>query len=298
MFTQLFGSFLLNKKFVTVDHLKDALDYQKTVHVKLGVLAVNSGFMSAEDVNDVHNMQTRVDKKFGELAIEMGFLDELKLKLLLSTQKAGHLLLGQALVDKGYMTLSQFENALTEYKNNYSLTDEQFKSLQNGEIDDLVYSFYNFSKYPDNKLYKDYLSLLIKNIIRFIDDNFTPQDVTLIESYKFENAAVQEIKGEPNLFTCISADENAFIHFACKYANENFTTNDEYVESSVGEFLNLINGLFLVNMSNNNIELELTPQEIYTNTTTSELTEAFCIPISFDFGVVDFIFSRSKLIAE
>ena len=52
MFTQLFGSYLLNKKLITAEQLKDALDYQKTVHLKLGVMAVNSGFMTAENVNE------------------------------------------------------------------------------------------------------------------------------------------------------------------------------------------------------------------------------------------------------
>lgn len=53
MFTQLFGSYLLNKKYVTRDQLKAALDFQKSLHVKLGVMAINAGYMASEQVNEI-----------------------------------------------------------------------------------------------------------------------------------------------------------------------------------------------------------------------------------------------------
>ncbi|MCX8128810.1 MAG: chemotaxis protein CheX [Clostridia bacterium] len=293
MFTQFFGSYLLNKKLVTPEQLKDALDYQKNVHLKLGVMAVNSGYMSAADVSAVHGMQAKVDKKFGELAIEMGFLDEEKLKVLLSTQKSGHLLLGQAMVDKGYMTLEKFSEALDDYKKDYSLTNEQFNSLQNEDIDEIVNTFYSFDNSDESKVYKGYFALLIRNIIRFIDADFRPLNPISVNEYKFDWMAAQEIKGEASLYTCIAADQKTFIAFAGRYADEAYTENDEYVQAAVGEFLNLINGLFLVNMSNDDIELELEPQYVSSGKNLTKLTEAFCIPVEFSFGRIDFIISKS-----
>lgn len=292
MFTQLFGNYLLNKKLITSEQLKDALDLQKSVHVKLGVMAVNSGFMSADDVNKVHKMQLKIDKKFGELAIEMGFLDEEKLQILLSTQKSENLLLGQAIVDRNYMSLEEFEKALDNYKKDYSITNEQLKLIQDGDVDEVINAFYDFNKSSQSEAYKSYFSLLIRNIIRFIDNDFKLLDIAPIKSYKLDWVASQEVMGELKLHTYITADEEAFINFASKYADEDYKVNDEYVKSSVGEFLNLVNGLFLVNMSSNNIELELTPQEVYHEKDLKELDEAFCIPLVFSFGRIDFIISR------
>ena len=161
MFTQLFGNYLLNKKLVTPQELKDVLDFQKTVHIKLGVMAVNAGFMSANNVNAVHRMQSKADKKFGELAIEMGFLDEEKLEILLGTQKSGHLLLGQAMIDKKYMTLEQFEETFNNYKKDYKLTGEQLHLLQNGDAEGAINAFYSFDNLTDGKIYKDYLSIYL-----------------------------------------------------------------------------------------------------------------------------------------
>jgi len=292
MFTQFFGSYLLNKKLISPEQLKDALDFQKTVHVKLGVMAVNSGFMKADDINTVHNMQTKVDKKFGEIAIEMGFLTEEKLSILLSSQKSGHLLLGQAMVDKGYMNLTEFEAALNDYKKDYSLTDDQFKSLQNEEAGEFVNTFYNFENCPESSIYKRYVSLLMRNIIRFIDDDFKALPLVAVNELKFNWLASQEISGEVGIFSAISANEKDFIAFAGKYAKEDYTAIDEYSQASVGEFLNLINGLFLVNMSIDDIELELAPQLVNSEKSLKGLTDAFCVPVLFTFGRVDFIVAK------
>lgn len=292
MFTQLFGSYLLNKKLITPDQLKDALDYQKTVHIKLGVMAVNSGFMNSEAVNKVHKMQAKVDKKFGELAIEMGFLDEEKLEILLTTQKSDYLLLGQSLIEKEYITLEQFDEALNSYKKENSLTDEKFNLLQNENIDEIINTLYTFNSSPNSDTYKNYLSLLLRNIVRFIDHDFGPLDIVPIDRYNLQLGVSQKITGEANFTTYITADEETFIDFAGKFAKESYTTNDEYVQASVGEFLNLVNGIYLVNMSNDDIELELTPQTVISNTTLSDLSEAFCIPIVFSFGIVYVIISK------
>jgi Predicted inhibitor of MCP methylation, homolog of CheC len=289
MFTQLFGSYLLNKKSITAEQLKYALEYQKNVHLKLGVIAVNSGFMTAESVNQVHSMQCKVDKKFGELAIEMGFLDEEKLNILLNTQKSDYLLLGQALIEKEYMTLEQFGEELNNYKKDYSLNNEKFNSLQNENIDEIIDIFYNFNDSPESSTYKSYLSIFIKNIIRFIDANFKPVEIIPINEYKLQWGVSQEVIGETKLYTYIAADEKSFIDFAGKYAKETYTTNNEYAQAAVGEFLNLVNGLYLVNMSNNDVELELTPQNVLSKVNLKNLSEGFCIPLDFSFGRIDII---------
>jgi hypothetical protein len=292
MFTQLFGSYLLNKKFITTEQLTKALEYQKTVHLKLGVIAVNYGFMTPQDVSKVHTLQSKIDKKFGELAIEMGFLDEEKLNTLLSAQKPDYLLLGQSLIEKGYMTLDEFSEALDAYKKDYSLSDEKFNLLKNENIDEIIDTFYNFNDSSQSSIYKNYLSLFVKNIVRFIDTDFKIRSITPINEYKIQWGTYQEIIGENKLHTYIATDEKTFINLAGRYVKENYVTNNEYVQASIGEFLNLVNGIYLVNMSNEDIELELTAQTLLSDHNLTNLSEAFCIPIEFSFGTINIIISR------
>ena len=129
-------------------------------------------------------------------------------------------------------------------------------------------------------------------MIRFIDSNFRPLDIVPIANYTLQCSVYQKITGKVNFNTYISADEETFISFAEKFAKESYSTNNEYVQATVGEFLNLVNGIYLVNMSNNDIELEITPQSIVSDNTLSNLSEAFCIPLVFSFGIVDIIVSK------
>ena len=292
MFTQFFGNYLLNKKLVSTWQLTEALQLQKTTRLKLGVLAINAGYMTAEQVDDVHNAQTRIDKRIGDIAVDMGYLTVEQVEELLSSQKTGHLLLGQALVDKGYMTTKQFEAALNSYKEQNAITDADFTNSQNEKIESVIKNFYHFNSFKNSDIFTDYVSLLFKNVIRFIGDDFTPLEASIVNVYQANWMASQHIKGKFNAFTAIEGNEISFINFASRYAGETFTDNDEYVQASVGEFLNLHNGLFTVNMSNDRqLELEMAPQDVTFRKDLNTSSDTFCIPVCFPFGTINFIIS-------
>lgn len=286
MFTQYFGQYLLNKAYLTPEQLGEGLEYQQNVRLKLGVLAVNAGYMTADDADKINEAQKRIDKRFGEIAVDMGYLKEEQVDELLSTQKFGYLLLGQALVDKGYLTLQEFEKAIKEYKRDYSISDKQFEAMQKDDVEEIINRFVEFRDSKNEKVIKDYLILFIKNLIRFIDTETSVREVIKLDEYQGEWVAKQDIKGEIGLSTFIAAEESSFIKFASKYAEEELTCVDEMAEASVGEFLNLNNGIFLVNMSNGGVELEMTPQEIYSNI---KINNGYVIRITLVFGEIDLI---------
>jgi len=286
MFTQYFGQYLLNKGYLTPENLHDGLENQKDTRLKLGVLAVNAGYMSADDADKINETQKRLDKRFGELSVEMGYLKEDQVEELLSSQKFEHLILGQSLVDKGYMTLKEFEKAINEYKKDYSISDKEFEYIQKDDVDEIVNIFVKFEGSKNEKALKDYLSLFTRNLIRFIDTGAIIRDVIKLEKYECKWTARQNIKGTINLSTFIEAEENSFVKFASKYADEELNTVDEMAEASVGEFLNLHNGIFLVNMSNEGIELEMTPQEVSSN---MMIYNVYKVSIELSFGEINIL---------
>ena len=286
MFTQYFGQYLLNKGYLTPEKLHDGLENQNDTRLKLGVLAVNAGYMSADDADKINETQKRLDKRFGELSVEMGYLKEDQVEELLSSQKFEHLILGQSLVDKGYMTLKEFEKAINEYKKDYSISDKEFEYIQKDDVDEIVNIFVKFEGSKNEKALKDYLSLFTRNLIRFIDTGAIIRDVIKLEKYECKWTARQNIKGTINLSTFIEAEENSFVKFASKYADEELNTVDEMAEASVGEFLNLHNGIFLVNMSNEGIELEMTPQEVSSN---MMIYNVYKVSIELSFGEINIL---------
>lgn len=289
MFSQYFGHYLLNKGIVKPEHLKDALDFQHSARLKLGVLAINFGYMSADQVMEVHQKQTELDKKFGELAVQLGYLTPEQLEELLSAQNFGHLLLGQVLVDMKYLTLEQLQEALNEYKKDYSLSEEQFYALQHDDIDLIVDTFVSFEDSPLSQVYKDYISLLMRNIVRFLGDSPRVVAGAMPGEYSAKWLVYQQIYGGIDLFTAIAADEKMFLEIGRKYAGEDFKEPDELAQASVAEFLNLHNGIFLVNMSNNGIELDLKPQGILSGQILTGLQTGYVIPFYLSSGKLDLI---------
>lgn len=291
MFTQFFGNYLFHKKLVSSEQLSEALEAQKNTKVKLGVLAINAGLMTAHQVDEVHAEQMRVDKRFGDIAVSKGYITEEKVNELLKTQQTGHLLLGQALVDKGYMTNMQFSEALTAYKQENSLCDSDFTDSQNGKIEQVIKSFYHFDNMANSDLLTEYVSLLFKNIIRFIGDDFSPMDPEKTSDFHAEWIAYQKITGDH--FECtaaVSSNNKAFIGFAERYANEHLTVNDEFTQACIGEFLNLHNGLFTVNISNDRqMELNLIPQTVAEQSAIYNADDILTIPVFFPFGIVRFL---------
>lgn len=289
MFTQYFGQYLLNKRYLTPEQLREGLEYQKGTRLKLGVLAVNAGFMTADEADKINEKQKKLDKKFGELAVEMGYLKEEQVEELLSSQRLGHLLLGQTLVDKGHMSLQEFEKAINEYKKDYSISDKEFEAIQKNDVGQLIHSVIKFEGSKKERILKEYLALMTRNLIRFIDSEAVIKDVSKVEEYECKFTAKQQIKGEITLSVFIEADENSFIKFASKYAQEELTSIDEIVKDSVGEYLNLQNGIFLVNMSDEGIDLEMTAQEVYSNIKEEDI---YKVSIELSFGKINLLFKE------
>ncbi len=292
MFAQFFGAFLLNKQLVTPEALARAIDEKKNTRMRLGVLAINAGLMTAEQVEHVNVAQQTVDKRFGDLCVEFGYLTQDNVDTLLSESPSDYLLLGQTLVNDNSLTNAQFEDAIKEYKELYQLTDDDISGYQNDKLLGLVKEFYHFNTAENARIYTDYITLLFKNIIRFIGDDFTPQQSTVVKSAEADYVVQQSIVGKYKADVCICAGKSEYVSIAERFSSDVFENSPEFIDAAVGEFLNVINGLFVVNESNESgTELTLEPQVISVNKEIPLESEGFCIPVTFSFGEVVFIVS-------
>lgn len=293
MFSQYFGHYLLKKKALTPEQLSEVLELLDSVHIKLGVLAMNSGLLSADQVDHIQQAQTKVDKKFGELCVEMGYLTETQVEELLATQRQGHLLLSQALLDKGYMSLKQLEAYLNEYLTEYNLSETDLMALEKGDIDGVIHALIDLGSSPSQKIQADYLALLVRSVIRFIDEIPRLDGSRRMREFSSPWFTYQEILGPVNLFTGIAGDDKVLMKLAGKFAGKNFLQFGELAQDSTSEFLNLINGIFLVNMSNNGLELEMKPQQMEKDVKLINLDQGYVIPVCLSWGSFDLIISDS-----
>lgn len=290
MYTQFFGNFLLNKGVITSEQLLEALNEQASTRIKIGTLAMHAGYMTANEVDNVIIMQTHQDKRFGELAVSEGYLTKEQLTSLLEDQIPEYLVLGQILIEKGYITNNDFENLIIDYQSENEIYNPEMNGDQDDAITQMIRSFCNTTGAPD--CFYDYLLLFFNNLVRFIGDDFMPMTPFPCPEYPAVYSVSQHVTGEIAVSSTLDMDEATAIAFASRYVSDTFEEFDEYVKASIEDFLNLHNGLYIVNVSNESaIDLRLTPPEVQTENILPLPEHSYLIPLIYPFGTVNFIFS-------
>lgn len=283
MFTQLFGYYLLEQGKVSPAQLQAALEVKSRTKVRLGALAIDAGYMTAPQVERVHAEQKRLDKRFGDIAVSLGFITGSQVDELLGKQKSADIVLGQALIDLGFLSNSEFADCLSSYKASGSFYQEGMDdSVLLRELSDI----FELNNIQDRGFYLDYLLLLTRNLVRFVGDDFV--FVGRAIPGRFDLLSSQEITGDVSAYTAICGNTGEFSAFASRYAQE--TLEDTLLlQDSVGEFLNLQNGLLAVDLSiNRDVELGLTPPVFDAG---SELTveDGLAVVLLFSFGQLNLI---------
>lgn len=290
MYNQFFGNYLFSKGYVTKEHLLSALIRQTKEMVHISMLALYNGYMSAPEVEYVTNLQKEEHKKFSEVAIEYGFLSQEQVLSLLNTKAPDFLVLGQILIHDGVFTFEQFENILTDYRSNSELLDMELNPENVDEIQQLLNNFSLLSESAIPEFGKSYLELLFKNFVHYIGDDFTILPPSICDEFATEHCVSQSINGDYIVNTYISMSKDTSITFAERYSGESFTEYNEYVSASLEDFINLHNGLFIVNASNENSnELTLGILEPHDNEIVNFKHASFLFPVYYPFGLIYFI---------
>lgn len=293
MFNQYFGQYLYNKGLLSTAQMKQVLEQEQSVRLKLGVLAMNAGIMTAAQVQEVHDSQHRLDKRFGELAVAAGYITNDQVEELLAVQKRGYLNLSQVVVDLGYMTLAELEQTLIQYKHDSGLSEAQWKLLQSDEATTAGNVFLDFSLAGDfGQIYSEYVDLFSRSVVRFLNDAPVLARNHQLETVTGAYRVSQEIFGDFNLFSALIMDEATLLEVARRYSGEAIAEIDEMAIDSIGEFLNVVNGIFCVNLSDRGKELDLRPQHFDADSTL-QLVNGQCIPLTLSFGEVKLIIGQN-----
>lgn len=293
MYTQVFGHYLLRSGMVTNEQLLSALTIKSSTRVKLGTLAIHQGYMTASEAERVFSLQARRDKLFGEIAVEEGYLTQENVTELLQMQVPGFILLGQVLVDQGILTTVQMQNALTDYRSEFEIDDldnsEEHLELINHLLADII---------PEEdaalqEYISEYLLLLFNNLIRFIGNDFTALNILKLPEVPTDHCSSQSLNcPEFHLDSALNMDAGSAIAFASRYAKNEYTEFNEFVQAAMEDFLNLHNSLFAVNMSNEfSLEVLLDSPEAHHEDLFSPGKTTYLFPILYPFGTVHFVCS-------
>ena len=262
MFGIYFGKYLQDKGVITEAQQKEMLEEVKSSRLRMGLLAIVNGMMTEAQAEEVNQMQQMYDRRFGDLAVEKGYLTNEQVEALLKMQGDQYLLFVQALNDHGYLTLEEIQKELKAYKKDERLSALDMDAIKSSDLDKIVPVFTKECSIPP--VMKDYIALMARNVVRFIDTDLRLEQTERINSYQASFMASQELEGEFNFFVGISGEPEAVIEAASVFGREEFQTVDEDSLDAASEFINCNNGLYASKLSEEEIELELLPPMMYT----------------------------------
>lgn len=292
MFSAFFGHYLLEKKIVTARQLDKAMNRQEKTRLKLGVLAVGTRLMTAVQAQEVNELQATMDKRFGDIAVEKGYLTADQVQALLSQQAPEHLALAQSLIDTKAMTMARYEKEIENYRKQFGMDDEQFEALKNNDVDLLVHAFLAFEDTDMTDYYSIYTSLFVKNVIRFLDGHICFDRVIKVEQASFDHLVRQNISGDQKIFTALGLSTDTFLKLAGKYADETFDEVGEYPIDAAGEFLNLHNGLYTVNMSDAGLDLKFDIQSYIEAPILNPSAGLYQVPLHTGLGEINLLIGQ------
>ena len=152
----------------------------------------------------------------------------------------------------------------------------------------------NLSALNPSDFFLKYIIKLLNDLSLFVEADIQVGEIKFEHSYAAEHELMQKIIGIPSAFTGVDGDQNVLIQFAEKYSHVPMTGYDLMAKDAIVDFMNLHNGLFVVDLSKeDSIELSLDPPLHDDVNFELALANVATIPIRFSFG--DLIFFLIEL---
>lgn len=264
MFGVYFGKYLQDINVLDEQQYLDIIEASRTARVKMGLLAVNEGFMTPKQAEEVNQLQSMMDARFGDIAVDKGYLTDEQVGILLKKQGDSYLLFVQALVERNLLTLEEIQKYLNNYKKSERFTALDIDALKSSDVDKILPIFLKDASAP--RIVKDYIALMARNLVRFVDNKVRFEKIERINTYTSKYIASQCFTGDYELFIGICGEGNKIVGEI--FGKDTFDVIDEDCLDAVCELINVSNGLFASKISQEDIEIDMLPPNMYTEPTT------------------------------
>ena len=285
MFGHYMGHYLVKKGRISQSSLDKIIEYQKSNPTKLGNIAVAEKLLTEKQADEINDLQKKLDQRFGVIAVAKGYLLTEEVNYLLNKQGNHFINFVQAMSDNNIMTIEEIEHELENFQNegDYSLDD--MEALKSGNIDRIIPLFID----PYVPYISDCISLTVRNIIRFINNEIILNPYYKTKEYDFGNIAFQHLEGNQSLFVGLASKGNELLSVAEPFAKEKFMNLNEDSFDAVCEFINCNNGLYVSKLSEEDIHVDMLPPLFDSNKKIVSNGDIFVLPILIDGGMVDLI---------
>jgi CheY-specific phosphatase CheX len=249
MAVKFFGQFLVEQDAVTGESLLHAIELQERTNLKLGEMAVAMGFITQQDIETAHAAQLSKDMKLGDLLVDLGFLSPKQLDEVIAHQKATHLYIGEALVKVGALTPEKLEQYLEAFK-----ADQAPYVANRVELPDWLNE--------NAAAWEMTVDLTYKMITRVLGMQFRPGKFVETSVLSCNHmVAAMDLSGDltARYLLSVSAGVQKTIAKAILKEDDVEHEDDEILEDTVMEFVNIVCGNVVAKASQMGVTLDINP---------------------------------------
>ena len=257
MVEYILGNYLVETGKITTEQLKQTLDKQDSVRVKLGLIAVAEGMMSLSQANEVNRLQALMDRRFGDIAVSKGYLTEEQVGKLLQKQGNSYMTFIQTLVDSELITMEEVDELIDTFRQSKGYSHSEIDALKSDDVDRIVPLFI-----PEAcESFTEIITTAVRTLTRLIDRHIYIGKAEIMDAFPAVNQVSQALSGENGIIDCFSEGNGALLKVCCTYGQEDFAELDLDALDAAGELLNCINGLYASGISRQGAFLDLMPPE-------------------------------------
>ena len=294
MHSHSFGDFLLENNYITSDQFIESLQLLNlNSRPSFEVCGLYDRTVTYETFESLMSKPEYPEMSIKEIAKKYKIITDELIEREESKKRPLFVSLAEILLKKGYLSYRSCQEAFIDYESESELyefdADEFLSENAEGKINFLSESV----TMHDTLVTKLFFKLMFENLYDNVGHDFTVLDPFECNEYPSNIMVAQDILYDDITYTfAIDLNEQSLLGFAERFSDIEFKKVDDYAIASLEDFINLHNGIFNVNLSNDyGLEANLTPPRRYMGDLYAPKGKSYMMPIVYPFGVLNLIFT-------
>lgn len=238
-----FSQYLLNAGILDAGNISDVMPKSAHAVPQLHILAMQQHLLSESQVEELSTADDVV-----KTLEEAKMLSDAQIESLKNTVPGRDARVAQTLLDEHIADLKTIERCFREYDN------DELHPIKDA-VKKIVSKYEEMNPVAD--IYGEYTEMFVGALQRFMDTDA----VVLTEATDLDFAGTrivsQSMGGQLSVAVAVLAKNQMFLEMARRYSGEDLTELDELAEDSLAEFINVLNGLYIVNLSGRDLDMDL-----------------------------------------
>lgn len=238
-----FSQYLLNAGVLDAGNISDVMPKSAHAVPQLHILAMQQHLLSESQVEELSTADDVV-----KTLEEAKMLSDAQIESLKNTVPGRDARVAQTLLDEHIADLKTIERCFREYDN------DELHPIKDA-VKKIVSKYEEMNPVAD--IYGEYTEMFVGALQRFMNTDA----VVLTEATDLDFAGTrivsQSMGGQLSLAVAVLAKNQMFLEMARRYSGEDLTELDELAEDSLAEFINVLNGLYIVNLSGRDLDMDL-----------------------------------------